>query len=60
MKEFVKSVYGCNKLEDENFKGVQKCEFCSLEQIILEQVKIDLDREKANEVHIGDRGEGNR
>jgi len=41
---------GCNKLEDENFKGVQKCKYCTLEQIILEQVKIDLDREKANEV----------
>lgn len=39
----------CNKLEDENFTGVQKCSYCTLEQIILEQVKIDLDREKANE-----------
>lgn len=49
VEEICKKCLGCNKLEDENFKGVQKCEYCTLEQIILEQVKIDLDREKANE-----------
>lgn len=25
--------FGCNRLEDENFKGVYRCEYATLEQI---------------------------
>ena len=47
-----------------DFKGVQKCEYCTLEQIIIEQVKLDLSKEKANEENeenknIRDRGKSN-
>lgn len=48
-REYVNSVWDATAFENPEFKGVQKCEYCTLEQIILEQVKIDLDREKANE-----------
>ena len=52
MKELTnlcKNCMGCNKLENPNFTGVDKCKYCTLEQITLEQVKLDLDKEKANE-----------
>ena len=37
-------LYGCNRLELETFEGVDECKYQTLEQ-----VKLDLDKEKANE-----------
>ena len=35
-----KECLGCNKLDNPLFKGVEKCEYCSTEQIQIEQMMI--------------------
>lgn len=42
--DFVKIVYGCNKLEDENFKGTYRCNYATSEQITLDQLKEELQK----------------
>lgn len=44
MKELIgvcKDCLGCNKLENPNFTGVDKCEYCTLEQLSIEQMKME-------------------
>lgn len=44
MKELTgicKICLGCNKLENPNFTGVEKCDYCTLEQISIEQMKVE-------------------
>lgn len=36
-----KCVFGCNRLEDKNFTGVEKCQYCTLKQISIEQMKME-------------------
>ena len=33
MTELCKKCLGCNKLEDKNFKGVEECEYLTIEQL---------------------------
>jgi len=33
MTELCKKCLGCNKLEDKNFKGVEECEYFTIEQL---------------------------
>ena len=42
---------GCNKLENPYFTGVEKCKFCTLEQLSIEQMKMEgLDDNKNSNV----------
>lgn len=43
MKELIgvcKECLGCNKLENPLFIGVKECEYCTLQQITIEQMRI--------------------
>lgn len=37
MKGICKNCLGCNRLETDNFEGVEECEYFTLEQIEIEE-----------------------
>ena len=41
LKGVCKNCLGCNRLELSEFEGVEKCEYCTLEQINIEQMKME-------------------
>lgn len=41
LKGLCKNCLGCNRLELLEFKGVEKCEYCTLEQLTIEQMKME-------------------
>lgn len=41
IKGACKNCLGCNRLELPQFEGVEKCEYCTLEQLSIEQMKME-------------------
>ena len=39
LKGVCKGCLGCNKIEDENFEGVDECEYATVEQLKIEGVE---------------------